>query len=71
MKMKKFISSQKTQAFINVYDHLSITDFKQKFNVFTTPQVILLDKDKKIIGRGLEEEQMEDLINKMEKGLIK
>lgn len=71
VKMKKFISSQKTQAFINVYDHLTITDFKQKFNVFTTPQVILLDKDKKIIGRGLEEDQMEDLINKMEKGLIK
>lgn len=66
-KIKKFIKEQKTENFINVFDSLTITDFKMKYNTYTTPQVLLLDKDKKIIGRGLEEEQMEDLINKMEK----
>lgn len=70
-KIKKFVKDLKTEAFMNVYDNLTITDFKEKFNVFTTPQVILLDKDKKIIGRGLDEDQMEDLINKMERGAIK
>lgn len=70
-KIKKFITTQKTQNFINVYDALTITDFKMKYNTFTTPVVILLDKDKKIIGRGLDESQMEDLINKMEKTAIK
>ncbi|MES2798117.1 MAG: redoxin domain-containing protein [Bacteroidota bacterium] len=66
-KMKTFIKTMKTAQFINVYDKFSITDFRSKYNVYTTPQVILLDKDKKIIGRGLEEDQMEDLINKMER----
>jgi peroxiredoxin len=66
-KIRKFIKEQKTDEFINVFDSLTITDFKMKYNTFTTPQVLLLDKDKKIIGRGLDEEQMEDLINKMER----
>jgi thiol-disulfide isomerase/thioredoxin len=66
-KLKTFIKTTKTDGFIHVYDKLSVTNFKMNYNVFTTPQVILLDKDKKIIGRGLDEEQMEDLINKMEK----
>ncbi len=66
-KQKAFIKTMKTDEFINVYDNLTITDFKAKFNVFTTPQVLLLNADKTIIGRGLDEEQMEDLINKMER----
>jgi peroxiredoxin len=65
-KLKTFIKTLKTESFINVYDKLNITDFKKNYNVFTTPQVMLLDENKKIIGRGLDEEQMEDLINKME-----
>lgn len=66
-KIKEFIKGQKTAEFINVYDQHSVTDFKHNFNVFTTPQVILLDANKKILARGLTEDQMEDLISKMEK----
>jgi thiol-disulfide isomerase/thioredoxin len=66
-KIKKFIKTMKTDSFINVYDNLTITDFKMKYNTYTTPQVLLLDADKKIIGRGLDEDQMEDIIMKIEK----
>ncbi len=66
-KLKEFIKTTKTDGFIHVYDKLSVTDFKMNYNVFTTPQVILLDANKVIIGRGLDETQMEDLIDKMEK----
>jgi thiol-disulfide isomerase/thioredoxin len=66
-KLKTFIKTMKTGEFINVYDKLNVTNFRQNFNVFTTPVVILLDENKKIIGRGLDETQMEDLINNLEK----
>jgi peroxiredoxin len=67
-KIKEFIKNQKTKDFINVYDGRSVTDFKKYFDVFTTPQVMLLDANKKIIGRGLNDEQLEDLIMRSEKG---
>ncbi len=70
-KQVNFIKTLKTQEFINVYDKLNVTDFRKKYNVFTTPQVMLLDRDKKIIGRGLDETQMEDLIMKLEKEAAK
>jgi thiol-disulfide isomerase/thioredoxin len=66
-KIKKFIKTMKTDSFINVFDNLTITDFKMKFNTYTTPQVLLLNSNKIIIGRGIEEDQMEDLIMKIEK----
>lgn len=62
----EFIQKQKTQGFINAYDALGITDFRTKFYTFTTPQMILVDKNKKILARGLEADQIEDLIKKME-----
>jgi hypothetical protein len=36
--------------------------FREYYNVYTTPQVYLLDKDKKIIGRRLNAEILEEIL---------
>jgi len=56
----KYVTENNYTEWINVWDGFSKEDdvsigshFREYYNVFTTPQVYLLDKDKKIIGRRL------------------
>ena len=39
------------------------TDFKNTFDVYATPVVYVLDKDKKIIAKRLPVEQIEDFVD--------
>ena len=41
-------------------------NFRTTFDVFSTPKLFLLDKDKKIIAKQLSAEQLEDLLIKLE-----
>ena len=60
---KKLIREFKIQNWINGYDYDFRTDFRHQYDVFTTPTVYVLDKEKKIIGRGVPAEQVGDFID--------
>ncbi len=59
---KKFINEFKLQKLVNGYDYTSRTDYRHKYDVWTTPTVYILDKNKKILARKLPVEQIEDFI---------
>ncbi|UHG92469.1 thioredoxin-like domain-containing protein [Spirosoma oryzicola] len=59
---KKFIREFKLGNAINGYDYASRTDFRRQFDVWTTPTVYVLDKNKKILARKLPVEQIEDFV---------
>ena len=59
---KKFIQEFKLQKAINGYDYASRTNYRQQYDVWTTPTVYVLDKNKTIIARKLPIEQIEDFM---------
>jgi thiol-disulfide isomerase/thioredoxin len=59
---KKFIREFKLGNAINGYDFTARTDYRHQYDVFSTPTVNVLDKDKKIIAHKLPPEQLEDFI---------
>ncbi|GAB2524683.1 thioredoxin-like domain-containing protein [Spirosoma aerophilum] len=59
---KKFIKEFKLGNAINGYDYTYRTDYRHQYDVWTTPTVYVLDKDKRIIARKLPVEQIEDFI---------
>ncbi|AKD58285.1 TlpA family protein disulfide reductase [Spirosoma radiotolerans] len=59
---KKFIKEFKLGNAINGYDYSFRTDYRHQYDVWTTPTVYVLDKDKKIIARKLPAEQIEDFM---------
>lgn len=71
-KWKKFINEFKTQEFVNVIDvHKNpqtgkeeyYTDFRNVYDVVTTPMVYVLDRNKKILGSHIPVDQIEGLID--------
>jgi peroxiredoxin len=80
-EMKQFIKSKKL-TFINVsdtpeinknaYDYLHLTtvnslNFRSIYDIYSTPQVYVLDKEKRIIAKRLGVEQLEDFIDSYRK----
>lgn len=59
---KKFIREFKLQKALNGYDYASRTNYRQQYDVWTTPTLYVLDKNKKIIARKLPVEQLEDFV---------
>ena len=59
---KKFIREFKLGKAINGYDYTLRTDYRHQYDVWTTPTVYVLDKDKRIIARKLPVEQIEDFV---------
>jgi len=50
------------EDWISVWDPDMSSGFQEKFNVRSTPKIFLLDKDKIIIGRDLNTENLEELL---------
>jgi peroxiredoxin len=61
----KFVSKHQLTNWINVWDPQNENDFRVAYSVYSVPQVYLLDKDKTIIGRGLESESLSSLLNQL------
>ena len=59
---KKFIREFKLGNAINGMDVANRTNYSKQYDVWTTPTVYILDKDKRIIARKLPAEQIEDFI---------
>ncbi len=64
-----FVNEHRLNSWINVWDgyigqeNASVgSKFREYYNVYTTPQVYLLDREKKIIGRRLNAEVLEKIL---------
>ncbi len=62
-KWKKFIKEQKLD-WINLSDPNMRSNFRYEYNIETTPQIYILDNQKKIIAKKLDVEQIEDFIKR-------
>jgi thiol-disulfide isomerase/thioredoxin len=65
-KWKKFIRDHDL-TFINVYDGVHLNDLKKKFDIYSTPVIYLLDKNKVIKAKRIGVEQIEDVIKNFDK----
>ncbi len=65
-KWRKFVVDKKLD-FINVYEGIPFNNLKDRFDIFATPVIYILDKDKKIKAKKLAAEQVVEIINIMEK----
>jgi len=63
---RKFIIDKKLD-FINVFDPVHINDLKNKYDIYSTPVIYILDKDKKIKAKRLGSEQVIDMLKFFEK----
>jgi len=49
---------------INVADPKLQNNFRQEFDILTTPQIFILDKDKKILAKKIDEDNMEKILDR-------
>jgi len=55
----------------NNYSTINSLNFREYWDIFSTPQVYILDKEKKIIGKKIGAEQLEDFLTKYDEDLMK
>ena len=65
-KWKKFIRDHKLN-WVNVYNGVHLIDLKVKFDIYSTPVIYLLDKNKTIKAKRIGVEQVEDVITNLSK----
>lgn len=63
---RKFIIEKKLE-FINVFDPVHINDLKNKFDIYSTPVIYILDRDKKIKAKRIDSKQVIDMLQYLEK----
>lgn len=60
-KWRKYIIDKKLD-FINIYDPVHINNIKEKYDIYSTPVIYLLDKNKFIKAKRLAQEQIPEMI---------
>ncbi|WNM18130.1 redoxin domain-containing protein [Flavobacterium capsici] len=65
-KYQKYIDEHKLD-FINLYDASHLNNVIEKYDVYSTPVIYILDKDKRIKAKRIGVEQIKDIINALEK----
>jgi peroxiredoxin/predicted CopG family antitoxin len=65
----KFVAEHQMTDWINVWDPKNENDFRITYSVYSVPQVYVLDKNKKIVGRGLESISLSQLLGHLMKNL--
>ena len=60
---KQFIETHQLDEWINVYDPRNVTNFRNLYNVTSTPQIFILDKDKKIVAKKIAVSQIEEIMH--------
>ena len=64
-KWKKYIRKNEL-GWINVYDGNKWTNFQKLYDLRATPTIYLLDKNKKILAKGINSSQLKDIISNYE-----
>ncbi len=65
-KWKTFVKENKLD-WINVADAVHLNNLKEKYDIFSTPVIYILDKNKVIQAKRIGAEQIEDVIKMLEK----
>jgi len=60
---KEFIAEKKLDDCINLFDPYQNTNFRQLYDIYSTPVSYVLDKNKKIIAKRIPPETIVDLLN--------
>lgn len=60
---KKFIEEHQLEEWINVYDPRNLTNFRDLYNITSTPQIFILDEDKKILAKKIAVSQVGEIID--------
>lgn len=71
---EKFITTQKTEAWLNVADinhddegnPVASSDWRDKYDIYSTPVIYLLDKEKKILAKRITHKQVTEIISRLE-----
>ncbi len=58
----KFILDKDISDFINVFDRYNFSNFRNYYDIYSTPVIYLLDKNKKIIAKRIDAEQLGELL---------
>jgi thiol-disulfide isomerase/thioredoxin len=64
---RKFLIEKKLTDFINVFDPIHLNNLKQNFDIYSTPVIYLLDKDKRIKAKRLGADQVVEMLKNLEK----
>ncbi|MDR2286612.1 MAG: TlpA family protein disulfide reductase [Prevotellaceae bacterium] len=59
----QFVYKYKLTDWINVWDPTNVNDFRIAYSLYSVPQVYVLDKDRKIVGRRLESASLKQFLN--------
>lgn len=54
------------RQFVPKYTTLESLNYQKTYDIFSTPRVFVLDKDKKIIGKSLSVSQLEDMLDRLQ-----
>lgn len=65
-KWLKYIRENKLD-WMNVYDGVHINNIKEKYDIYSTPVIYVLDKNKTIKAKRIGTEQVKDIVKQMEK----
>lgn len=65
-KWRKYIIDKKLD-WINVFDGVHVNNIKEKYDIYSTPVIYILDKNKKIKAKRIGYEQVKDIIKAMQK----
>ena len=60
---KQFIEEHQLEEWINVYDPRNLTNFRNLYNITSTPQIFILDQDKKILAKKISVSQVGEIID--------
>lgn len=63
---KKFIIEKKLKDFIHVFDPIHINNLKEKFDIYSTPVIYILDAEKRIKAKRLGAEQVPQMLQTLE-----
>jgi thiol-disulfide isomerase/thioredoxin len=63
---RKFIIDKKLTDFEHVYDPVHLNNLKERFDIYSTPVIYILDKDKKIKAKRLGAEQVVEMLKTLE-----
>ncbi len=61
---KKFIKDKNMQKLINGIEGIPINDLQKKFDVFSTPVIYIINKEKKIIAKRMDAEKIYEIIKR-------
>jgi thiol-disulfide isomerase/thioredoxin len=65
-KYRQYIIDNKLD-WINVYDGVHVNNIKEKYDIYSTPVIYMLDRNKRIKAKRIGVEQVKDIIKQMER----